>query len=111
MLMEWCFLGGLCIVSYLLISRGCRSKGLNGIFLGGTLLLVASSLGWGRYSQRQALSRTEFRQRLPQPQKSECVSSANCRSCQPSRYAAWHRSFHRTMTQVASPETVRGNFT
>jgi predicted CXXCH cytochrome family protein len=38
------------------------------------------------------------------------VSSSACRSCHPGEYHSWHRSYHRTMTQVASPESVRGDF-
>ena len=38
------------------------------------------------------------------------VSSDTCRSCHPGEYASWHASFHRTMTQVATPETVRADF-
>lgn len=34
------------------------------------------------------------------------VSSDRCRACHPDQYASWHASFHRTMTQVATPETV-----
>jgi predicted CXXCH cytochrome family protein len=36
------------------------------------------------------------------------VSSDVCRSCHPAEYASWHRSYHRTMTQRASAEVVRG---
>jgi hypothetical protein len=39
---------------------------------------------------------------------SGAVGSGACRSCHPSEYASWHRSFHRTMTQVATPATVLG---
>jgi hypothetical protein len=38
------------------------------------------------------------------------VSSQTCRACHPSQYQSWHRSYHRTMTQVASPETVAASF-
>src|SRR5207244_57574 len=34
------------------------------------------------------------------------VTSNSCRACHPGNYASWHTSFHRTMTQVASPTTV-----
>ena len=34
------------------------------------------------------------------------VTSDTCRSCHPGRYADWHASFHRTMTQVATPASV-----
>ena len=38
------------------------------------------------------------------------VTSETCRSCHPSHYDTWYGSFHRTMTQVATPETVRADF-
>ena len=38
------------------------------------------------------------------------ATSSACQSCHPSQYASWHESYHRTMTQVASPETIFGNF-
>jgi len=38
------------------------------------------------------------------------VSSDTCRACHPSQYASWHASYHRTMTQVASPRTVITSF-
>lgn len=38
------------------------------------------------------------------------VSSRTCRACHPRQYATWHRSYHRTMTQVATPESVLGDF-
>lgn len=34
------------------------------------------------------------------------VSSDSCRSCHPGNYASWHASFHRTMTQVATPANI-----
>jgi 5-methylcytosine-specific restriction endonuclease McrA len=38
------------------------------------------------------------------------VSSSTCRACHPREYATWHDSFHRTMTQVAHPGSVLGDF-
>ena len=34
------------------------------------------------------------------------VSSQTCRSCHPGTYASWHKTYHRTMTQVATPATI-----
>ncbi len=34
------------------------------------------------------------------------VSSNACRACHPGNYASWHASFHRTMTQVATTDSV-----
>ncbi len=36
--------------------------------------------------------------------------SDSCRSCHAREYETWHASFHRTMTQVASPESVVAPF-
>ena len=38
------------------------------------------------------------------------VSSDSCQACHPAQYATWHRSYHRTMTQLVSPERVIGDF-
>ena len=38
------------------------------------------------------------------------TSSNSCRACHPSQYATWHASYHRTMTQVAGPDTVVADF-
>lgn len=36
------------------------------------------------------------------------ATSETCQSCHPSEYDAWHRSYHRTMTQAVTPSTVLG---
>jgi len=36
------------------------------------------------------------------------VSSDACQACHPREYGTWHDSYHRTMTQVASPEAIAG---
>jgi len=38
------------------------------------------------------------------------ASSDSCRACHPGQYESWHDSFHRTMTQVATPQAVRAPF-
>lgn len=38
------------------------------------------------------------------------TGSDTCLPCHPAEHASWHRSFHRTMTQNVSPETVLGEF-
>ena len=37
------------------------------------------------------------------------VTSNTCRSCHSGNYASWHASFHRTMTQVATPASLPTN--
>jgi hypothetical protein len=38
------------------------------------------------------------------------VSSGTCRECHPHNHATWAASYHRKMTQVATPEAVIGDF-
>lgn len=38
------------------------------------------------------------------------VGSDSCLKCHPSQHASWHDSYHRTMTQIADPEIVLGDF-
>jgi hypothetical protein len=35
------------------------------------------------------------------------TSSETCRACHPDQYNTWYASYHRTMTQVATPDTAR----
>lgn len=37
------------------------------------------------------------------------VTADTCRSCHPGNYASWHASYHRTMTQLPSKETILGD--
>lgn len=47
----------------------------------------------------------------PQEEKFDgFVTSGTCRACHPSEHHSWHASYHRTMTQVASPSAVRASF-
>ncbi|MBM3840711.1 MAG: hypothetical protein FJ398_22665 [Verrucomicrobia bacterium] len=38
------------------------------------------------------------------------AGSKACRSCHEDQYASWHRSYHRTMTQIAGTNSVQANF-
>ena len=38
------------------------------------------------------------------------AGSETCRSCHEDQFASWHRSYHRTMTQIAAPDAVQANF-
>jgi hypothetical protein len=38
------------------------------------------------------------------------IGSAACQSCHPNQHGSWHESYHRTMTQVATEESVLGDF-
>jgi hypothetical protein len=53
----------------------------------------------------------ELRESLPTIGAGEgFASSDSCGSCHPQQYDSWYNTFHRTMTQVAGPDTVRAPF-
>ncbi len=53
----------------------------------------------------------DLREDLPERTMGEgFTTSVTCQACHPAQYDAWHRSYHRTMTQAATPSTVLGMF-
>ena len=38
------------------------------------------------------------------------AGSSSCAACHPDRHASWRRTFHRSMTQTAGPDSVVGRF-
>jgi hypothetical protein len=60
---------------------------------------------------QRTLARKQAAEHRPLPTTEDSfVSSATCRACHPSQYDSWHASYHRTMTQAATPETALGPF-
>ena len=52
-----------------------------------------------------------LREALPaQAESTDFTTSNTCQSCHPDQYDSWHRSYHRTMTQVATTGGVLGDF-
>lgn len=76
-------------------------------------ILIGVAFGVSTYADSQwtfpALEE-EITFRPIQDPQNNYVTSDSCRSCHPGQYATWHRSYHRTMTQPATPENVIGNF-
>jgi predicted CXXCH cytochrome family protein len=42
--------------------------------------------------------------------RSQFATSSDCQSCHPDQHSSWHATYHRTMTQLASAETVVAPF-
>jgi cytochrome c554/c'-like protein len=75
------------------------------------LLAVPAIFAWGW--ARDGVRRTPERaipDRPIQIAEDGYASSQPCQACHPGQYATWHASYHRTMTQVATPETVVADF-
>jgi predicted CXXCH cytochrome family protein len=52
----------------------------------------------------------ELKQEVPHLGKVTYSGSSACLACHPSEYHSWHASYHRTMTQLATPEAVLAPF-
>ena len=71
------------------------------------LIIGVGALTFASY--RHFRSATQAPQNRPiQSSVGNYVTSNTCRACHLDNYASWHASFHRTMTQVATPATILG---
>jgi hypothetical protein len=76
-----------------------------------TLLIASLALGVaGLVVRERRVPEQDVANRPNQVVEADFTSSNSCRACHPSQYASWHASYHRTMTQVASPENVVADF-
>lgn len=69
---------------------------------------LAIALAWS--TPRAAIDEHEVTYRPIAVQEDDYVSSSTCKPCHPSHYDSWHASYHRTMTQLATPASVRAPF-
>lgn len=112
MAMEWLLLGLLLAAALLPLLRSPCPIGARR--WAGFFFVAATAAGawlWQAHLENTARGRAPLVEKLPQlGRPGGYVSSDTCRSCHPDQYTSWHQSFHRTMTQVATPASVRGNF-
>ncbi|MEE8525153.1 MAG: multiheme c-type cytochrome, partial [Thermoanaerobaculia bacterium] len=74
------------------------------------LVMVAAGAGTAMLTRTPPVTEADVPLRPIAVPENGFVSSRACRSCHPHEYSAWHDSYHRRMTQVATPETVLGDF-
>src|ERR1051325_7951778 len=84
--------------------RSARS-GVGTVLLLGALLAAIAAALW--HDSRRS-SAVQPNNRPIQAKEGNFLTSNSCRACHPGNYASWHASFHRTMTQVSSPENLLG---
>ena len=74
-------------------------------------LLASGTLAWSVFLSRSSFSPEEKITNRPiQVMEGGYVSSNTCQACHPREYYTWHESFHRTMTQVPTANSVMANF-
>ena len=68
-------------------------------------------LSWDQGAYASQRSRLQLASVVPARHVDEpYASSRDCESCHPGEYRSWHQSYHRTMTQLATPEAVVADF-
>lgn len=94
------------------LSFGLRLRGVR--LLGAAVAVFSVSAGgfaWAAHTlQPPLVPESAIPDRPVREPRDGYVSSVTCQGCHPTPYHSWHASFHRTMTQVATPETVAGDF-
>jgi predicted CXXCH cytochrome family protein len=81
------------------------------VVLASVLLALGVAWGWNAQRAEEAFEAEFLKTHLPQVGRpGGYVSSDGCAACHTKRYQSWRRTFHRTMTQWARPDTVRGQF-
>ena len=111
MTVEWLMAGLLLAAVMVSLGRQLHST-LGWLTMAGLFSLSMGAVGWRHSQVRQnEQARAKLAEKVPREARpGGYVRSDNCQSCHPGPYASWHRSFHRTMTQLPSREAVRGKF-
>lgn len=83
-------------------------------FAASAVVVLAIGLGAAasmHHSRLRAESLAELKKALPHVvDDGHFATSTNCRACHSAEYKSWHASYHRRMTQPATPEAVLGDF-
>lgn len=89
-----------------------RSRPTMMVFVLCLLGTAAAAAAWAGRARELERSRADLRSLVPaEGRPGGYVSSTACRACHPGEHASWHLGYHRTMTQVATSETVEAPFT
>lgn len=90
---------------WLTLRTAAMTAGLLGATAGIVFLQIGQLSSW----QRTDAESTQAA--VPSARKDQLFAgSASCRACHVREYETWHQSFHRTMTQVATTESVVAPF-
>lgn len=111
MTIEWLMVSVLLAAALFAIGRRLRSVGA-WVGLAAIFGMAITATGWWKNEIRQKESaRVSLAEKVPQKGRpGGYVSSDNCKGCHPDQYSSWHHSYHRTMTQLPTPASVRGKF-
>ena len=109
---EWLVVGTTLLAAIGIFLLGFRLRGPNpGWIIATVFALSLGGWSWNSRLSARSSSLAELLRLTPRNGGPEgYVSSDTCRTCHPAHYESWHRSYHRTMTQLATPETLLADF-
>ena len=104
----WCGVLGVVVLAIsCAIIRRRKAAGLAGLLVASGLFLIAMAGRRGQDIGEVDLAATEVRPRIPRTSTRDgYVSSKACVECHADEHASWRGSYHRTMTQAVTPETM-----
>lgn len=114
MVLEWLlsslFILGALVLAGLPVALGCCR--LRTLLCGTTVLAAIAALLWLSSFVAGVRHRSETAAAQPVRTRDDGLfaGSKACRECHPGQHESWHRTYHRTMTQVAGPESVLAPF-
>jgi hypothetical protein len=107
--LEWIVAAALLVLSLLPVAAGigrARPRLRRYAWLvPATALLALVAVGLRRPAE--PIPEPRVTERPAEVQSEGYATSRTCEACHPDQYASWYGSYHRTMTQVASPESIR----
>src|SRR6185503_18883708 len=90
--------------------RRARQPSLRGLWAAaGLALALATAQAFGAWARGSGAD-VDPANRPIQVSSDGYAAASQCRACHPSQYESWYGSFHRTMTQVATPRSVLAEF-
>jgi len=95
---------------FLVLRRAGLSRSGNWLFRMVPVAAVALFLTGVASLYRPSIPEHEIQDRPIEVQPEGYVTSRSCQACHPGAYDTWDASYHSSMTQVVSPETVLGDF-
>jgi len=111
MTLEWVIAGGLLLLALAPVAMRWRSPMAWAVLLAAGTLTGAGMWWWHTRLKLKESSESIVRSKTPREGRpGGYLTSDSCRSCHPNQHDSWRSSFHRTMTQRATPESVRGDF-
>ena len=98
-------------IALLPLARGSRSTRVWAALILCYGLAMSGAAWWQVAIERKEKRRAVLAEKVPKQVRFDgYAQSDSCKACHPDHYASWHRSYHRTMTQLPSVKTVRGEF-